>query len=118
MAHHDERDLAALHALVRSRAPYIGVLGARTRATRLLADVESGGYRLDERTKQRLHAPVGLAIGAESPQEIALSIVAEIQAHTARSARVDTAHDVSPSARSLTLVSAHTKDSRTAASGT
>lgn len=102
MAHHYERDLAALNALVRSRAPYIGVLGARTRAARLLTDVESGGFALDERTKQRLHAPVGLAIGAESPQEIALSIVAEIQAHAAE-ARVAEGKQARPT-RGVALV--------------
>ena len=88
MAHHYERDLAALSALLRSTAPYIGLLGARRRASRLLADVTRGGLVLDEQTQRRLHWPVGLAIGAESPQEIALSIVAEIQAHSAGTARV------------------------------
>ena len=88
MAHHYERDLAALEALLRSRAPYIGLLGARKRAARLLADVESKGFALDEKARRRLHAPVGLALGAESPQEIALSIVAEIQAFCAARARV------------------------------
>lgn len=83
MAHHYERDLAALEALLRSGAPYIGLLGARKRAARLLADVQ--GVVLDEATRGRLHAPVGLSIGAESPQEIALSIVAELQAHSRQS---------------------------------
>jgi xanthine/CO dehydrogenase XdhC/CoxF family maturation factor len=80
MAHHYERDLEALEAVLRSRAPYIGLLGARARTARLLADVESRGFTIDPEAQQRLHAPVGLAIGAESPLEIALSIVAEIQA--------------------------------------
>lgn len=81
MGHHYERDLAALDALLRSRAPYVGLLGARKRAARLLEDVAAGGVQIDEAIRRRLHAPVGLAIGAESPQEIALSIIAEIQAH-------------------------------------
>lgn len=115
MAHHYDRDLAALQALIRSRAPYIGLLGARTRAARLLTDVENGGFKLDERAKQRLHAPVGLAIGAESPQEIALSIVAEIQAHTAQSTRAAKGNEAGH-ARGLTLVSTHADQAVSAAS--
>jgi xanthine dehydrogenase accessory factor len=80
MAHHYERDLEALCGLVASKAPYIGLLGSRKRSARLLEDVAARMGPLDERTRARIHAPVGLAIGAESPQEIALSIVAEVQA--------------------------------------
>jgi xanthine dehydrogenase accessory factor len=84
MAHHYDRDLAALEALLRARVPYVGVLGARNRASRLLEDLAERGLELDADTRARLHTPVGLAIGAESPQEIALSIVAQIQAQLAR----------------------------------
>lgn len=80
MAHNYDRDLKVLELLVRSRVPYIGLLGARSRSARLLEDLAARGHVLDEATRARLHAPVGLAIGAESPREIALSIVAEIQA--------------------------------------
>ncbi|HEY6882056.1 MAG TPA: XdhC family protein [Polyangiales bacterium] len=76
MAHHYERDLAALGALLGSRCPYIGLLGARKRAARLLDDLAARGIHADG----RVHAPVGLAIAAESPQEIALAIAAEVQA--------------------------------------
>jgi xanthine dehydrogenase accessory factor len=107
MAHHYERDLAALEALVRSCAPYIGLLGARSRAARLLADVESRGFALDERTRQRLHAPVGLAIGAESPQEIALSIVAEVQAQLASAARLAATDEATPLSRAYASAGAN-----------
>jgi xanthine dehydrogenase accessory factor len=98
MAHHYERDLAALEALLRSRAPYIGLLGARARAARLRDDVVARGVVLDERGAGRLHAPVGLPIGAESPQEIALSIVAQIQAFSARAehASARASHEQAP----------------------
>ncbi|MDB4975687.1 MAG: hypothetical protein JWN48_4028 [Myxococcaceae bacterium] len=83
MAHHYERDLEALAALVPTKAAYIGLLGSRIRSARLLSDLTARGIALSESTRARIHAPVGLAIGAESPQEIALSIVAELQAASA-----------------------------------
>jgi xanthine/CO dehydrogenase XdhC/CoxF family maturation factor len=79
MSHHYERDLAALDALLRSSCPYVGLLGAHKRGERLRHDLAQRGVRADD----RLHAPVGLPIGAESPQEIALAIVAEVQAKLA-----------------------------------
>ena len=88
MAHHYERDLAALDLLVRSRAPYIGMLGSRARSARLLEDLAVRGHRLDEALRQRVHAPVGLPIGSESPREIALAIVAEVQAFFAGDSRL------------------------------
>jgi xanthine/CO dehydrogenase XdhC/CoxF family maturation factor len=58
---------------------YVGVLGPRRRTEKLLATLDATGWsRPPYATK--LHAPVGLAIGAETPDEVALSIVAEIQA--------------------------------------
>ena len=83
MAHHYERDLEALSSLVGTEVPYIGLLGSRVRCTRLLSDLSERGIALDAQTRARIRAPVGLAIGAESPQEIALSIIAEIQACSA-----------------------------------
>ncbi|MDB4989160.1 MAG: xdhC [Myxococcaceae bacterium] len=91
MAHHYERDLEALIAVVPSKAHYVGLLGSRVRSARLLADLSARGITLDQRTRARIHAPVGLAIGAESPQEIALSIIAEVQACSAHAtARAET----------------------------
>ncbi len=68
-------DLEILKMLLSSSARYIGVLGARRRTERLLQE-------LDEtfQIAKPLHAPVGLDIGAETPEEIALAILAEIQA--------------------------------------
>lgn len=72
MNHNVARDVVSLGVALASKAAYIGVLGPRHRTNALLAEVGSSGDR-------RLHAPVGLAIGAETPAEIALSIVAEVQ---------------------------------------
>ncbi|MGD0678429.1 MAG: XdhC family protein [Polyangiaceae bacterium] len=73
MGHDYEADRTYLDALLRSGARYIGVLGPRRRTARMLDEI--GGVRSDP----RVHAPVGLALGAETPQEIALAIVAEAQ---------------------------------------
>lgn len=72
MTHNYEDDLAILNRLNSSPAAYIGVLGSRQRTERL--KLEAGI------SEQRLHAPIGLDIGAETPEEIAIAIVAEIQA--------------------------------------
>lgn len=73
MAHNFGRDAAVLGALLKKPRAYIGVLGPRQRTARLLAAVGASG---DE---HRLFSPVGLDIGAETPEEIALSILAEIK---------------------------------------
>ncbi|HEX5659985.1 MAG TPA: XdhC family protein [Polyangiales bacterium] len=79
MGHHFARDRVATELLLRSRAPYVGVLGSRLRTQQLLEACRDHGLELDEDMKARLHAPVGLPLGAETPAEIALAIVAEIQ---------------------------------------
>jgi len=77
MSHHLPSDLAYLRALARSAVPYIGLLGPASRRDRLLGDLEGVEAASVE---PRLRAPVGLDIGAGSPEAIALAIVAEIQA--------------------------------------
>jgi xanthine/CO dehydrogenase XdhC/CoxF family maturation factor len=78
MGHDYARDRACLEALVASRVRYIGMLGPRRRTERMRSDL--GLPALDP----RIHAPVGLAIGAETPHEIALAIVSEIQSVLAK----------------------------------
>lgn len=75
MNHHVEQDRRCLEMLLESEAPYIGALGPRHRTETLLA-----GSRCAGPWDPRLQAPVGLPIGAESPAEIALSIVSQVQA--------------------------------------
>jgi len=76
---HDEKiDNPALAVALRSPARYIGALGARrTHAKRVDALKQLG---LDDAQIARIHAPIGLAIGARRPEEIALAIMAEIVA--------------------------------------
>lgn len=80
MTHNFLHDLAILRALLGTPARYIGLLGPRARTDKLLAELEKAGVRLDDRERARLYGPVGLDVGAESPEEIALSILTEIQA--------------------------------------
>ncbi|HEX9297954.1 MAG TPA: XdhC family protein [Polyangiaceae bacterium] len=77
MTHDYERDRDHLAAILGTRARYIGVLGPRARTARMLADA---GVKLTDDMLGRLHAPVGLDLGGETPTEIALAVVAEIQA--------------------------------------
>ncbi len=81
MTHNYHDDGALLQTLLASPARYVGVLGPRRRTERLLADLAADGHVFDAETALRtLRAPVGLDLGADNPAEIALSIVAEIQA--------------------------------------
>jgi xanthine/CO dehydrogenase XdhC/CoxF family maturation factor len=76
MSHHLATDQTYLAQLGAARARYLGLLGPPARKQRLLAALSDRGAVL--RTK--LKGPVGLDIGADSPESIALSIVAELQA--------------------------------------
>jgi xanthine/CO dehydrogenase XdhC/CoxF family maturation factor len=77
MSHHLASDAAYLAAIARAYAPgYVGLLGPSARRKRLATDLGELATRLQD----RLHAPVGLDIGAVTPQGIALAIVAEIHA--------------------------------------
>jgi molybdenum cofactor cytidylyltransferase len=69
---HDRRLLAPL---ARSPIPFVGILGSRRRCARLMESLGAEGTRL----QGRVHGPVGLPMRCDTPEEIALSIVAEIQ---------------------------------------
>ncbi|HLL74147.1 MAG TPA: XdhC family protein [Pyrinomonadaceae bacterium] len=82
MSHNYSHDLALLRFLLASPARYIGVMGPRKRTERMLSELAATEepLRLEEAGLARLHSPAGLDIGANSPAEIALSIVAEMRA--------------------------------------
>lgn len=87
MTHNFLHDVALLTVLLPSALPYVGLLGPKSRGDEILEQL--GEVPADQRAK--LHSPIGLDIGAETPDEIALSIIAEIQSalsrHTARPLR-------------------------------
>ena len=80
MNHHLERDRESLRFALESGAAYIGALGPRSRFQKLLGGLHEQGVVLDPAQVARVHSPVGLALGAESPEEIAVSIMGEILA--------------------------------------
>ena len=88
LSHNYAYDLAALRTLCVSPAPYVGLLGPRLKAQRLLDELDSFPVDLVQQLRERLHSPIGLDLGSETPEEIALAIVAEIQAqHSGRQGR-------------------------------
>jgi len=76
MSHHLTSDQMYLAALADSSIPYVGLLGPAPRRIRLLSEIGEKAAALSG----RLYGPIGLDIGARSPEAIALAIVAEIQA--------------------------------------
>jgi xanthine dehydrogenase accessory factor len=80
MSHRYEFDREMLGTLLQGRAQYLGVLGPARRTERMLGELAAAGTRIEARARQCMHAPVGLDLGAETPAEIALSVIAEAQA--------------------------------------
>ncbi len=76
LTHDPKLDDPALEAALRSPAFYIGALGSRKTHASRIARLTDAGFT--EHEIARIHGPVGLAIGARSPAEIAISIMAEI----------------------------------------
>jgi xanthine dehydrogenase accessory factor len=76
MTHIAEADLEALRALSHTDVPYVGLLGPPARRDELLECLEPGER---SRLGGRLHAPVGLPLGGEGPEAIALAIAAQLQ---------------------------------------
>ncbi len=88
MTHHYRHDVPLLRALLPLPLAYLGLLGPRLRAGRILSDLAAAGFTATPEMRARLHAPVGLDLGAEAPEEVALAILAEMTAvRAARDAR-------------------------------
>ena len=79
MTHHFESDREIVRRLVGSQVRYIGILGPKQRTADLLKQLSETGTEIGADFLARVHAPIGLDIGAATPESIALSIVAEIQ---------------------------------------
>ena len=80
MTHNYDRDRDILYRLLNSSCRYIGALGPKTRTANLVGEIRADGKTFDESNLEKLYAPVGLDIGSETPEEIALAVVAEIEA--------------------------------------
>lgn len=73
MTHFVDRDREWTRYFMPTEVPYIGILGPRSRTEEILAGIEP-------RNRDRIYGPVGLDIGAERPEQVALSIMAELLA--------------------------------------
>lgn len=80
MTHNYNYDLEVMKSLLQVDCGYLGVLGPCRRLERIFNDLDAMGVAVSDRQRKRVHGPVGLDIGAETPEEIALSIISEIKA--------------------------------------
>ena len=80
MTHNYNYDLAMLKALLQKDLPYIGILGPKKKLEKILNELENEAIPISTDQLKRIYGPAGLEIGAETPEEIALSIIAEIKA--------------------------------------
>lgn len=80
MSHDFKTDKYNLPKVLKTGSSYIGMLGPRVRSEKIFNELAQEGIEISDSDMERIYAPVGLDIGAVSPEEIALSIVAEIRA--------------------------------------
>lgn len=69
-------DLTVLAQVLKSNAGYIGMIGSRRKCELIFQELRNRGY--EETEIRRVHAPIGLPINAETPEEIGISVVAEM----------------------------------------
>jgi xanthine/CO dehydrogenase XdhC/CoxF family maturation factor len=80
MTHNYNYDMAMLGQLLQKNVAYIGMLGPKKKKERMLTELKQEGLNFTDQQLSVLHSPVGLDIGAETSEEIAVSILAEIKA--------------------------------------
>jgi xanthine dehydrogenase accessory factor len=85
-------DRECLLEIMKHETGYVGMMGSRARSARMKQTLLEEG--IPEEMQQRLHAPIGLKIGAQTPEEIAISIVSEILAVRPDTARNQIPEDV------------------------
>ncbi len=80
MTHNYNYDLAMLNELIKRNVVYVGMLGPKKKLDRILNELKENGLSITEQQLSMIYGPVGLEIGAETSEEIALSVLAEIKA--------------------------------------
>jgi xanthine/CO dehydrogenase XdhC/CoxF family maturation factor len=80
MTHHYRHDLPLMSHLLPLPLAYLGLLGPKRRSERILAELAARGLNVTAEMLARLRAPVGLDLGADAPEGVALSIIAEMTA--------------------------------------
>ena len=86
MTHNYNYDLELLAQLLPLPLPYIGVLGPAKKLQRMLDELAEKGISISGQQRARIHGPAGLDLGAETAEEIALSVISEIQSVLAAAA--------------------------------
>lgn len=76
MTHNFEYEIGVLKRLASSTLPYLGILGPKKKSEKMLERLNAEGIKLN---LNNLYAPIGLDLGAEGPEEIALAVCAEIK---------------------------------------
>ncbi|ANS73287.1 hypothetical protein AWM70_00730 [Paenibacillus yonginensis] len=80
MTHNLELDREAVRQLLRANPAYLGLVGSKYRLEQILSYIRKADPGFEDSLLEKLYSPAGLDIGAETPQEIALSILAEAAA--------------------------------------
>jgi len=81
MSHDYKWDMQMLQLFQQQNPPYMGMLGPKKRTLKMQKELQAEGNPIDLENANSFFSPIGLDIGAESPEEIALSVAAEIIAH-------------------------------------
>ncbi|MBI3259934.1 MAG: XdhC family protein [Ignavibacteriae bacterium] len=79
MSHNYHYDLSVVKQLLQTEVHTIGILGPKKRWQKMLNELSDEGIELTQTDIEKIYSPIGLDIGAETPEEIAVSIIAEIQ---------------------------------------
>lgn len=80
MTHNYKYDLSMMKLLLQIKCRYIGTLGPKKRLERMLDELKEEGITVTDEQREMIYGPIGLDIGAEAAEEIALSVLAEIKA--------------------------------------
>ncbi|MGH2426105.1 MAG: XdhC family protein, partial [bacterium] len=80
MTHNYMHDRDLLRGFLHTDAPYVGMLGPKMRTEKIISELRRGGVPVTDRDRGRIFGPVGLDLGGEGPEEIALAVVGEILA--------------------------------------
>lgn len=91
VASHGKEEEPALEAALRIGVPYVALVASEIRGAAVLASLS-----VDDEQRSRVHSPAGLQLGARTPGEIALSILAQLVSERAQGAVVDTVHMTAP----------------------
>ena len=80
MTHNYSYDIALLQQILPLNLKYIGMLGPKKKLERMVSELKDRGIEITSEHLKNIYGPVGLDIGSETPEEIALAIIAEIKA--------------------------------------